>query len=138
MKELVDNINDGWKKLPHQVTVFEYINDVNSRQEKNISFLRQLNVLTSNMTYEVGNIEVWEDWKVKKIHIMKKNDKKWELQEIIINSYGYKLEPNSSYNTDDESLVTRFKWEIKFKSKIKWIEWYIKEILKQFHEIEKK
>lgn len=123
--------------VPHQVTIMDFIDEINSKKDKTLKFLKSLNIYTSNPDYEIANIDVGDDWKVKKIHINKKQDNKWELFEITIDSYDYKLEPNSSYNTDDESLVTRFKWEINFKSKIKWLEAYIREILKQFHEIQR-
>lgn len=119
----------------HQVSIMEFINGINLKKDNTLNFLKNLNIYTSNLIYEIANIEVWEDWKVKKIYIKKKNDSIWELVEIEVNNYEYNLDRNSSYNTDDESLVARFKGEINFKTKIKWLNVYIKEILKQFHEI---
>lgn len=139
MGESKNTGNNIWQIKPKwQITINDFLENIHNRETKVISFLKNLNMYASNSVYEIANIESWEDWKVKKIHIKNKNDKKWELLEIVITKYEYSLDPNSSYNTDDESLVARLKWEIMFETKIKGIEGYIKEILKQFHEINRK
>ncbi len=135
MEEVINSRIVKTKITPIQITLMEYIEKVNKQKEMVLSFLKNLNVYTSNPNYEITNVEVGEDWKIKKIHLKLKKSSNWILLEIIINNYDYSLDTNSAHETDDETFVARLKWKIDFTPKSKELEGYIKEILKQFHEI---
>jgi len=147
----MSNVN----KLPHQVTIDEFLNRRKESKEwnseeikqatdwvkeevnKNLSFLKILNIYVKDFYYEITNISE-KNWKVE--YIEYKDIETNEQFKIKVNSYKYELKVNSFQDKEeDQSYVVKINWEIDFS----WgnvyrrfdTENFLKTLLKSFHEL---
>lgn len=147
----MSNVN----KLPHQVTIDEFLNRWKESKEWNIedvkqvtdwvkeevnkklSFLKILNIYVKDFYYEITNISE-KNWKVE--YIEYKDIETNEQFKIKVNSYKYELKVNSFQDKEeDQSYVVKINWEINFSwgnvYRRVYTENFLKTLLKSFHEL---
>lgn len=149
----MSNVN----KLPHQVTIDEFLNRwkeskewniedvkqvtdwVKEEVDKKLKFLKLLNIFVKQFYYEITNISE-KNWKVEYIEYKDINTN--EQFRVEINWYKYELKRNSLQEDDEEqSYVVKINWDVNFSGwniyKIEHTKKFVNEVIKNFHEIKK-
>ncbi|MDD3302523.1 MAG: hypothetical protein PHN31_03130 [Candidatus Gracilibacteria bacterium] len=149
----MSNVN----KLPHQVTIDEFLNrgkeskegniedvkqvtdGVKEEVDKKLKFLKLLNIFVKQFYYEITNISE-KNGKVEYIEYKDINTN--EQFRVEINGYKYELKRNSLQEDDEEqSYVVKINGDVNFSGgniyKIEHTKKFVNEVIKNFHEIKK-